>query len=480
MSRNFLPTLLLALLLGSAPVSLFGQSIAPYGALPTPAQVNWQDLGFYWFIHFGPNTFTNEEWGHGTEDPNLFNPTQLDCRQWARLAKASGAKGIILTAKHHDGFCLFPSQYSTHTVRESKWMNGKGDVVKLLSDACKEYGLLFGVYISPWDRNHPAYGTSVYNDVYVNTLKELLTGYGQLFELWWDGANGEGPNGKKQAYDFPRFRDTVYKYQPHTIIFSDIGPGARWCGNESGTINTTNWNTLDTTGFGIGALAPAQSVLNQGVEGGEAWIPAESDISIRPGWFYHNTEDGEVKSAKQLFRTYLQTAGRGGNLLLNVPPDRRGLIAAPDSAALVAFGQLRAKAFAVNLAKKARITAADSHSGTNSSFLNDGKEATFWSPATSDSAATLLINFRKATSLNCVQLQEYVQLGQRIKAFTISYMDGQEEKVLAIGTTIGFRRIVTFSAVKTSLLKIRITESNAVPVLSEVGIYSLPEELVEQ
>src|SRR5678810_1030260 len=232
--------------------------------LPSKAQLAWHKMEYYLFMHFGPNTFTDKEWGEGTEPEDVFNPTNLDCRQWCRIAKASGAKGIIITAKHHDGFCLWPSKYSTHTVRESKWRNGKGDVLKELSQACKEYGLKFGVYISPWDRNHPKYGTPQYNDVFVNMMKEIFTNYGPIWELWWDGANGECPNGKKQVYDWDRFKKTVKAFSPNTVVFSDVGPHIRWVGNEKGVAGKTNWNYLDTVGFTPGLGAPSTDLLNTG------------------------------------------------------------------------------------------------------------------------------------------------------------------------------------------------------------------------
>lgn len=233
-------------------------------AKPSPSQLAWHDMEYYWFTHFGPNTFTDLEWGKGTEKEEVFNPQALDCNQWCSLAKAAGAKGIIITAKHHDGFCLWPSKFSTHTVKQSKWKDGKGDVLKELSTACKKYGLKFGVYISPWDRNHPDYGTEKYNDVFVGMMKELFTNYGPIWELWWDGANGEGPNGKKQVYDWKRFRETVRKLSPNTVVFSDIGPDIRWCGNENGIAGITNWNTLDTDGFEPGAKSPSTDTLNAG------------------------------------------------------------------------------------------------------------------------------------------------------------------------------------------------------------------------
>ena len=380
--------------------TLFAQKT--FGPLPTKMQLEWHDKEFYLFIHFGPNTFTDLEWGHGSEDPNVFNPTALDCNQWARIAKASGAKGIILTAKHHDGFSLWPSKYSKHTVRESKWLNGKGDVVKMLSDACKKAGIEMGVYISPWDRNHPDYGTPKYNEVFIQTMKELLTGYGKFFELWWDGANGEGPNGKRQVYDFKRFQDSALAYQPHLMIFSDIGPHVRWIGNEQGIINETNWNLLDTAGFKRGAGGPPTDSLNRGNYNGKAWIPGEADVSIRKGWFYHEEEDKTVKSGKQLFDLYLKNVGRGGNFLLNVPPNRQGLFSAADSTALMDFKKIKDAAFKNNLFKNAKILR------TNNSIE---------------------IHLKEPVEINAIQLMEAISLGQRVVKFEIS---GKSEKKLSV------------------------------------------------
>jgi alpha-L-fucosidase len=434
--------LIIALLILNA-ATLFAQNT--YGPVPTKTQLAWHDKEFYLFIHFGPNTFTDLEWGHGSEDPNVFNPTALDCNQWARIAKAAGAKGIILTAKHHDGFSLWPSKYSTHTVRESKWLNGKGDVVKMLSEACKKAGIEMGVYISPWDRNHPDYGTPKYNEVYIQTMKELLTGYGKFFELWWDGANGEGPNGKRQVYDFKRFQDSALTYQPHLMIFSDIGPHIRWIGNERGIINETNWNLLDTAGFKRGAGGPPTDSLNRGNYNGKAWIPGEADVSIRKGWFYHEEEDKTVKSGKQLFDLYLKNVGRGGNFLLNVPPNRQGLFSAADSTALIDFKKIRDAAFKTNLFKNARILR------TNNSIE---------------------IHLKEAVEINAIQLMEAISMGQRIVKFEISGgNDVKKFETFANGTTIGHKRIITFPTQKLKYFRIKITESKATPMISEVSGY---------
>ncbi|MCX6289094.1 MAG: alpha-L-fucosidase [Bacteroidetes bacterium] len=434
--------LIIALLILNA-TTLFAQNT--YGPVPTKTQLAWHDKEFYLFIHFGPNTFTDLEWGHGSEDPNVFNPTALDCNQWARIAKAAGAKGIILTAKHHDGFSLWPSKFSTHTVRESKWLNGKGDVVKMLSEACKKAGIEMGVYISPWDRNHPDYGTPKYNEIYIQTMKELLTGYGKFFELWWDGANGEGPNGKRQVYDFKRFQDSALAYQPHLMIFSDIGPHIRWIGNERGIINETNWNLLDTAGFKRGAGGPPTDSLNRGNYNGKAWIPGEADVSIRKGWFYHEEEDKTVKSGKQLFDLYLKNVGRGGNFLLNVPPNRQGLFSQADSTALMDFKKIRDAAFKTNLFRNARILRTNN---------------------------TIEIHLKEAVEINAIQLMETISQGQRVVKFEISGgNDVSKFETFANGTTIGHKRIVTFPTQKLKYFRIKITESKATPMISEVSGY---------
>src|SRR6476620_8004324 len=345
--------------------------------VPTPQQLKWSEMGFYLFIHFGPNTFTDLEWGEGNEPEEVFNPTQLDCRQWCRIAKAAGAKGIVITAKHHDGFCLWPSKYSTHTVAQSKWRSGKGDVLKELSEACKKYELKLGIYLSPWDRNHPKYGTDEYNDVFINMMKEVVSRYGPLFEFWWDGANGEGPNGKKQVYDWHRFEETMRTVAPGTAVFSDIGPDMRWVGNENGVAGDPNWDLLDTTGFTRGAGAPPTDTLNHGNINGKNWIPAECDVSIRPGWFYHANEDGKVKTPEQLFQLYLKSVGRGASLLLNVPPDRRGLINEHDSAALMGFKKLRDESFATNLATNAKKETYYDNVLFKKQFFADGDVKTY-------------------------------------------------------------------------------------------------------
>ncbi|MDE3236673.1 MAG: alpha-L-fucosidase [Bacteroidota bacterium] len=452
--------LLLTLLAGYATA----QQLPGLPPIPTPQQLLWQDMEFYLFAHFGPNTFTDLEWGKGTEKEEVFNPAALDCRQWCRVAKAAGAKGIIITSKHHDGFCLWPSNYSTHTVRESKWKEGKGDVLKELSDACKEYGLKFGVYLSPWDRNHPAYGTPGYNDVFVNMLKEIFQHYGPIWELWWDGANGEGPNGKKQVYDWKRFEETVRQLSPNTIIFSDIGPDARWVGNEKGWAGTTNWNLLNTEGFNRGAGAPPVDTLNQGNIYGKYWIPAECDVSIRPGWFYHHAEDDKVKTPETLFQLYLKSVGRGANLLLNVPPDDKGLITSFDSAALVGFKKLREESFKENLLKHAMVFKKNH---TNRSVDRHTE------------VGTMMI-LKEPVPMNCIVLKEPIQKGQLIKSVDVMLNNhGMLVKKISI-TTVGRKRIITFPTTEVSELSVIITAAKAKPQISDIEAYRIDDRLIEQ
>ena len=437
---------LVSLLLGVK--ILFAQTPQPYGVTPSADQLKWHNMEYYAFIHFGPNAFTDKEWGDGTEKVEIFNPTQLDCRQWARICKAAGMKGIILTAKHHDGFALFPSKYSTHTVRESKWKNGKGDILKELSAACKEYGLKMGLYISPWDRNHPTYGTPEYNQVYVNMLKEITTQYGDLFEVWFDGANGEGPNGKRQVYDFPLFNKTVKTYQPHALIFSDAGPDIRWVGNEKGFAGETCWATINGNQLFPAYDKPAH--LNVGDEKGTHWIPAECDVSIRPGWFYHKNEDYKVKTDKDLMNIWNKSVGRGSNLLLNIPVDSRGLIHENDEKSLMDFKKMRETYFKNNLLSSGSFT---------KNFSKDTYDITLTKPQT----------------FNCFVVQEDIRYGQRVKKFYIQAKLNGEWKNLTFATTIGHKRIVYFPTTTAKELRIVFDETFAKPIISNVALYNTPE-----
>lgn len=447
--------------------------------LPTKQQLAWHETEFYLFAHFGPNTFTGKEWGEGTEPEDLFNPTNLDCRQWCRIAKAAGAKAIIITAKHHDGFCLWPSKFSTHTVRESKWKDGKGDVLKELSRACREYGLKFGVYISPWDKNHPDYGTEKYNDVFVNMMKEIIQNYGPIWEMWWDGANGEGPNGKKQNYDWNRFETTVRKYSPQTVIFSDIGPDIRWTGNENGIAGDPNWNFLDTAGFKRGLGAPPNDTLNIGNYSGKFWMPAECDVSIRPGWFYHAAEDNKVKSAKELFELYLRSVGRGANLLLNVPPDKRGLINENDSATLIGFKKLRDENFAKNLLK-----GADTYYEFSPKYFSEkpmqirGFDSSLQTYGIN--MQNFIVQLKQPEKINCIVLREAIHLGQSIRKFSVVLY--KDDKIIGqiSGTSVGRKRILTFPEEKITSFKVFLEDAKGNDNISGIAAYLIDEKLVEK
>lgn len=439
----------------------------PYGALPSAPQLRWHELEYYMFIHFGPNTFTNVEWGDGREDPKVFNPTNLDCRQWAATARLAGMKGIIITAKHHDGFCLWPSKFSNHTVRESLWKNGQGDVLRDLSDACREYGLKFGVYLSPWDRNHPAYGTPEYNQVFVGMLNEVLTNYGDVFEQWFDGANGEGPDGKKQEYDWNLFFNTVKRLQPDAIIFSDGGPGCRWVGNENGIAGETNWCTLNADKVYPGY--PNFTELTTGHEDGTHWVPAECDVSIRPGWFYRPDTDDKVKSLKELVEIYYASVGRGANLLLNVPVDRRGLIPKADSTRLMELRQYLDRVFSLNLAKDQSVVASSLSKAFPASKLTDGNSRTCWAAA--ERLPHIEVKLEKPIRINHIVIQEGIEFGQRVKKFAIDvWTDGSYKEVIQ-GTTIGYKRIFRMEQLTTPKVRLRVLESKANPVLTEIQFY---------
>ena len=468
-----------ALLLLMSGAARSQSNVKPLPPLPSNKQAEWHDMEFYLFAHFGPNTFTNLEWGQGTEHEEVFNPTDLDCRQWCRIAKAAGAKGIIITAKHHDGFCLWPSKYSTHTVAKSKWENGKGDVLKELSKACKEFGLKMGIYLSPWDRNHPQYGTPGYNEVFINMMKEVVARYGPFFEFWWDGANGEGPNGKKMVYDWNKFKLTLRMMAPNTVVFSDIGPDIHWVGNESGIAGKTNWALLDTAGFQPGAGAPSPDTLNKGNENGHVWLPAESDVSIRPGWFYHSEEDSKVKTPEQLFELYLKSVGRNSCLLLNVPPDRRGHFTSFDSTALMGFKELRDKSFSYSFARKTGTTIRTALS-SNTKNLSDKDAETYLSLGADYKKNYIEIKFRQPEIVNCIVLQEPIRMGQRVKSFTFETIGEDGTSSYKQEATTGHKRILSFPKQQASAIRIYITDSKAIPLLGEVDVFKIDDELVEK
>ena len=463
----------------------------PFGPVPTAAQVAWQRMEMNMFCHFGPNTFTGLEWGEGTEAEDIFNPTNLDCNQWVSVAKNAGFQGIILTAKHHDGFCLWPNPVSKHTVRESAWRKGKGDVLKELSEACRKGGLKFGIYISPWDRNAPTYGTPAYNKVFLKTLRSAHKHYGPIFEQWFDGANGEGPNGKRQVYDWKKFNAQTLKLQPNAVIFSDVGPGCRWVGNEEGTCGRTCWSRLDVEGREPDNNAPSQDTLNAGNYNGACWIPAETDVSIRPGWFWRESE--HPKSVQELLKIYYNSVGRNSLLLLNVPPDNRGLIPAEDSLRLMKFRAALDSIFAHDLSKNIKNICVSNfrrvyepertgncYSWRNTVFPEpfcafstiDDDYDTYWATDDSVTTAWLELQFYQPKTFNRVLLQEYIPLGQRVEKFHIEVEDNNGNwRTIAEETTIGYKRIVLTETVTTKNVRIVIDQSRASIVLNRVGLF---------
>ncbi len=423
--------------------SLLALGFMAADARPTARQLAWHASEYYAFVHFGPTTFTGEEGGHGTEDPRVFNPSKLDCRQWARTFRAAGMSGVIVTAKHHDGYCLWPSTLSNHTVAKSPWRNGKGDVLRELSEACRAEGLKMGVYLSPWDRNHPTYGTPAYNDTFVGMLKEVLTGYGPIFEVWFDGANGEGPNGKRQVYDWPRFVQTVRDLQPNAVIFSDAGPDIRWVGNEDGFAGETNWGTLRRDEFAPGT--PRYKELTEGHADGTHWVPAECDVSIRPGWFWRATEDDKVKSVDRLMEIWYGSVGRGASLLLNVPPNSDGLISQVDVDRLMAFRQAREADLAHPLAAK-RTT-----QGTTTRLDLDGTQ-----------------------EFDLIELREDVARGQRVRAFEVNALVDGQWQTLTTGTTINVRRLLKLPRTRAQAVELKITKSFGLPQVTTATLYRRP------
>jgi len=474
---------LLACTLSSLPAAVTPPET--YGPVPSKRQLAWHDLEFYGFVHFTVNTFTDKEWGYGDEDPLVFNPTDFDADQIAATAKMAGMGGLILTAKHHDGFCLWPSRYTEHSVRNSTWKNGKGDVVKEMAAACRRHGLKFGVYLSPWDRNHKNYASPEYVTYYRQQLRELLTNYGDLFMVWFDGANGGdgfygGAREKRNIdnrtfYDWPNTWSIVRELMPGAVMFSDAGPDVRWVGNENGFAGDPCWATMNLSDRYPGGRSDG---LNSGERPGTAWLPAECDVSIRPGWFYHAKEDSRVKTPGQLMDIYFKSVGRGACLNLNLPPDRRGQIHENDVAALREFRRQLDLTFKTNLVRKATVTASGSQGGaakTGLAKLADGRKNTYWTPNDWNQSTEITFDFGKTTSLNVADLREYLPAGQRVEVFGLDRWDGSKWIEFSNGTSIGNRRLLRFETINTTQVRLRITRAPAAPVLSEVGFFLAPE-----
>lgn len=466
----------------------YGQIAAPepVGPVPSANQMRWQEMEYYAFVHYSLNTYTDQSWGFGNEDINLFNPAQLDCRQWARICKQAGMKGIILTAKHHSGFCLWPTKYTSYSVKNAPWKNGKGDVVRDMANACKEYGLKLGIYLSPWDRNHPDYGKPEYITYFRNQLTELLTNYGPIFEIWFDGANGGsgyygGANETRKIdrttyYDWANTYKLIRKLQPNIVIWNDGGDRGdlRWVGTEAGNVGETNWSLLNAKG------EVSWNMLHYGLENGDSWVPAEVNTSIRPEWFYHPGENTRVKTVPQLMDIYYSSIGRNGSLLLNFPIDTRGLIHQNDEKAALDFAKAVKSAFAVDLAAKAKASSSNVRGSLpkfDAAKTLDNDKNTYWTTDDNVTTASLTIDLGKATTFNCFLVQEYIRLGQRVKSFTVeAFIDGSW-KELAKATTIGYKRLLRFRSVKATKVRLNITGSKACPVISTIGIYNTPQIL---
>lgn len=455
----------------------------PILPIPEPKQVEWQQMETYAFIHFGLNTFNDREWGYGDTDPKVFNPTNLDCDQWAQTLVKAGMKGVILTAKHHDGFCLWPFEGTDYSVKNSPWKNGQGNVVKELSEACKKYGLKFAVYLSPWDRHQANYGTPEYLPYFYAQLHDLLTNYGPVFEVWFDGANGgDGWYGgakdirtidRKNYYNYPRIYEMLDSIQPQAIIFSDGGPGCRWVGNEKGFAGATNWSFLRK-----GEVHPGYDKsyeLQYGHPDGNQWVPAECDVSIRPGWFYHPEEDDRVKSPDRLVDLYYRSVGHNATLLLNFPVDRRGLIHPVDSANAVRFHEMIQQQLKTNLVAGMIPKVSNERGGDFvASALTDDNFDTYWATEDGVTTADIEFSFDTPTRMNRMMLQEYIPLGQRVKAFVVEYLDKDTWLPVKLNeetTTIGYKRLLRFETVETKGIRIRITDARGPLCLSSVGVY---------
>lgn len=435
---------------------------------PTPQQIDYQRKEKVAFVHFGVNTFTNREWGTGQEEPEIFNPTDFDANQWAKTLSKNGFKTLILTAKHHDGFCLWPSEYTDHDISSSPYKNGTGDIVKEVSEAATRYGIDFGVYLSPWDMHEESYGTPEYNTYYLNQLRELLTNYGDIAEVWFDGAKGEGA--KDMDYDFEGWWATVRELQPDALIFSDQGPDIRWIGNEHGFAGETNWSTVNRDSITIGK--PGQEpYLNSGEAGGPDWIVGECDVSIRPGWFYHPEEDDEVKTVEELVEIYLKSVGRNCTLLLNIPPDTTGQFHPTDTARLNAFSDTLATMFDDNLATDATIEASSSETPNMGEEVLDGQWDTYWIAAEDDTNPVLTLRYDAPISFHLLSVQENIPLGQRISKFEVSIYTDNDWQIIADETTVGYKRILPLGEVATDAVRIRFLEFSGPPAINEIGLY---------
>ncbi len=465
---------------GSRLATAAATTLAPTSARPRPSpqQLRWQREELAMFVHLTVNTFTGKEWGDGTESPSIFNPRKLDARQWARTAEAAGFRSMILTAKHHDGFCLWPTATTTHSVVSSPWKHGKGDVVREFVDACHAEGLGAGLYLSPWDRNAKSYGTGeAYNNFYIAQLTELLTHYGEIVEVWFDGANGEGPNGRKQAYDWPRIHATVRRLQPDAIMFSDAGPDVRWIGDEQGKAADTCWSTVDPASVPYpGYDRPwVGDLLGHGDPHGSAWRPGESDVSIRPGWFWHADQNDQVRTPDNLMALYFSSVGHNSKLLLNVPPNRDGLFESEDIAALQGFTAQRETLFAHNLLRGARVRASSSVAPNLPAHVLDADPDTYWSAASTARDGWLEFELPREIEFDTLELGEAIAHGQNIANYRVEHWHGGSWQPLCWGTTIGHKKLTRMDPVRTRKLRLSLEFGYGTPRLARVAAYRGPD-----
>lgn len=457
--------------------------------VPSSRQMAHQQMEFYSFVHFTVNTYTGKEWGDGTEPEEIFNPEQFDAAQWVEAIKAAGMKGLILTCKHHDGFCLWPSKFTDHTIAASPYKDGRGDIVREVSDACRAGGIRFGVYLSPWDRNQKTYGHGkAYDDYFVNQLTELLTGYGEICSVWFDGACGEGDNGKKQQYDWNRYYEVIRRLQPDACIHV-CGPDVRWCGNEAGDTRPAEWSVVPKRTSETEKIAQESQQSDDAefrerrirandldlgsrkvLEGEEEliWYPAEVNTSIRPGWFYHEEEDDKVRSLEELLHIYYNSVGGNATFLLNIPPTKSGLFHENDVARLKELGEYLRKKFAVNLVKEARLSADEQEEGHGIEGVCSDDYESFYKARDGRRQADIAVTFRQPVKVSAVVLKENIRMSQRIESFRIE--DG-EGKVLYQGSTVGYKKIAIFPEAEVEELHIRILDSRVCPTLSFVGVY---------
>ncbi|MGH9656362.1 MAG: alpha-L-fucosidase [Bryobacteraceae bacterium] len=460
---------------------------APYGALPSGRQVRWSEMEFYNFLHFGMNTFTGREWGYGNDSPSLFNPTDFDANAIMEALKNGGSTGAILTCKHHDGFCLWPTKTTGYSIKRSPYKNGKGDIVREISEAAHRYGLKFGVYCSPWDRHEASYGTPQYVQLYRQQIHELLTWYGPVFEIWHDGANGGtgwygGAGGKRiidkhTYYHWPEIWALERKLQPNAVIFSDVGPDIRWIGNEKGIAGETCWATYTPRSADGGTPVPGdvdQHEASTGTRNGKFWMPGECDVSIRPGWFWHAKQNSEVKSPGDLLKLFYESTGRGASFLLNVPPDRRGRIDPADAESLRGFARLRRSIFSRNLAAHARITASNVRGNPyRAENMTDGKRETYWATGDAHKTPHAIFDFDRPVAFNIVRLREAIHLGQRIGAFAVDVWENGNWSPFGQGASIGACRILRREQlIRTNRVRLAITKSLVCPALAEFALFA--------